>query len=466
MATLNTYFLHMLRQINPDKTAVGYATSAHTRVRDRLAKDAEFSKRLVDSFLYGSYKRHTAVGNIKDVDVVILTKFNNDSDDPKIALDELESALIRCGYKKSALIHQDKSIRIDDPLPDEANATLTLDVIPAVQTDGPNDPLRIPSPKDKAWIRTHPKAHIRRTTMLNDESHGNGAFVPLVKIMKRWWKHYCALHQPDVERPKPKGFWLECLTAENFDRSRETYAEHFIAVLESVLYKYRNATEVPKLADPGLQGEDIHTKMTLREFQLFMDAVDGSLETAKEALAEADKGISADLWREVFGDVFAAPTASGKVIEPQSIALKSIAHAQNKWWPSDRDALPTIQLNATLYDDNTPMGRYRSGEEVLYSGLKIRFVANLPPILKYDELLWQVVNTGDHATQENGLRGEYFHAHDVNFECSQSPRVNWESTKYTGRHWIQCFAIRGNDRVAFSERFYVVVVNDEEAPLR
>lgn len=449
----------MLRKINPDRNAVRYASSAHSRVRERLAKDAVFGRRLSGSFLYGSYRRATAVGNIKDVDVVLLTDFNAAVDTPKKALNELEAALVRCGYKKSALAHQDKSIRVDDPLPDKPDATLTLDIIPAIQTGDSEAPLKVPSPKDKAWIRTHPKAHIRRTSLLNDEQHGDGMFVPLVKIMKWWWTYQCSVLQPKVERPRPKGFWIECLTAENFDQTQDTYAEHFIAVLQSIVLKFRHVSEVPQLLDPGLSGEIVRTKMTLPEFQRFMDAADASLELAKEALEETDKKRSAELWREVFGDIFPSPPVSHNLLEVKEIGLESYSHAQTTWWPPHPHSLPQIELRARLYDDGEPIGPYRSGEEILPANLQIRFTANIPCGTRFDRLLWQVVNTGDHARSEDGLRGKYLEARDRNNEASQNPRENWEHTAYTGRHWIQVFAISGNRCIAISPRFNVVIVN-------
>jgi tRNA nucleotidyltransferase (CCA-adding enzyme) len=97
MSKQNDLFDQFLSNIEPDTEAINYAQKAHQPVRDFLEKDMEFGPYFVDSFLYGSYKRHTAVGDIKDIDIVILTSFDPNSDEgtPQNVLRQLKSALAR-----------------------------------------------------------------------------------------------------------------------------------------------------------------------------------------------------------------------------------------------------------------------------------------------------------------------------------------------------------------------------------
>src|SRR5579872_5068963 len=59
-----------LSLIEPDEDAVGAAKSAHEKVRERLRDDAETKDAHKDTFLSGSYARHTAIHDINDVDVI------------------------------------------------------------------------------------------------------------------------------------------------------------------------------------------------------------------------------------------------------------------------------------------------------------------------------------------------------------------------------------------------------------
>jgi hypothetical protein len=275
MTKLDSLFEKFLSNINPDPDATAYAIEAHEPVREFLENDEDFGQYFVDSFLYGSYKRHTAVGTIKDVDIVILTNFDPDNDEhtPAKVLRKLKSALARHYEDPENPEYQRRSIRINRPLLNKDDCEMTLDIIPAVAVSGNDEPLRVPDRESKEWIWSHPKGHIKRSSELNKEENTEGRFVPLVKIFKWWWKYQCTVRQPEVERPKPKGFWVETLTGENLDDSQHFYADHFIAVLENVSAKYSGLGRVPDLQDPGLQqGEYVKTDMTLEEFGIFMQA--------------------------------------------------------------------------------------------------------------------------------------------------------------------------------------------------
>ena len=290
MTKLDSLFEKFLSNINPNADAVAYAIEAHWPVREFLENDKDFGQYFVDSFLYGSYKRHTAVGSIKDVDIVILTNFDPDCDEhtPDKVLRKLKSALAKHYGNPENPEYQRRSIRINQPLPNRKDCEMTLDIIPAIAVNGDEKPLRVPDRETKDWIWSHPKAHITHSSELNRDENSEGRFIPLVKILKWWWKYQCTVIQPKVERPKPKGFWIEVLTGENLDTSQHFYADHFIAVLENISTKYSGFGRVPDLRDPGLQGEYVNTNMTLEEFSVFLQAVTESLELAKQARDETN----------------------------------------------------------------------------------------------------------------------------------------------------------------------------------
>src|SRR4030066_843010 len=145
MTKLNSLFEQFLSKTEPDKKAIKYAHSAHEPVRDFLEDDEDFGEYFEDSFLYGSYKRHTAVGDIKDIDIVVLTSFDpdNEEDTPQKVLRQLKSALARYYKDPENPEYQRRSIRINRPLPNK-NTELTLDIIPASAVSGNDEPLKVP----------------------------------------------------------------------------------------------------------------------------------------------------------------------------------------------------------------------------------------------------------------------------------------------------------------------------------
>lgn len=322
MSALNDSFNQLLARINPDKQAVRYAQKAHEPVRDHLESDDNFSEHVEDTFLYGSYKRNTAVGKIKDVDIVVLTNFdiNLEENTPDKILRKLKASLTRYYKNADNTDYQRRSIRVNDPLPDDHGIEITLDVIPAVAINGIDGILLVPDIELKEWVESHPKGHINYTSRLNDDAYSGQQFVPLVKILKWWWKYQCSVHQPSVERPKPQGFWIEVLTGQCFDPNKKEWADHFIATLQNIVDRYGASEDVPKLPDPGLPGKTIQTSMTKSEFKTFIKIVGTSLELAKKAYNEVDTRKSSEIWQTIFGEYF--PESAG--IKPNNISVISL----------------------------------------------------------------------------------------------------------------------------------------------
>lgn len=97
MYTLDNLFDTFLEEIEPDKKARKYAKRAHKKLRNHLEQQDDFKEYVENIFLYGSYKRHTAINTIKDVDIVIETNFDISlqENDPKSVLKKLKAALVR-----------------------------------------------------------------------------------------------------------------------------------------------------------------------------------------------------------------------------------------------------------------------------------------------------------------------------------------------------------------------------------
>ncbi|GAB4574713.1 MAG: hypothetical protein Kow0077_22660 [Anaerolineae bacterium] len=462
MGKLNSLFDTFLSNLEPDTKAVNHAVEAHTYVRDCLQTDSKLAEVITGSFLYGSYKRHTAVGDIKDVDIVILADLDttDPDNDPQKVLRRFKAALGEC-YEDPETAYQRRSIRVDEPLPDHDGVELTLDIIPAVVQTTADDPLLVPDRDLKEWIPSHPRGHLKHTTKLNSEECSQGRYVPLVKMMKWWWKYQCEVKQPDVERPKPKGFWVECLTGENFDPTQKDWADHFITVLTNISLKYSGISAVPTLLDPGLPGEIIKTSMSLEEFQFFLECVNESLKLAIAARDEIDNLQSSELWRQVFGEMFPLhdPEEAEETRKAASaLALSSISHAKQLPWPFQPQKKAKVRLDAYVYKDSVRTGGLNSNGRVLQNGLRIKFIASTRYRGDY-EVYWQVVNTGEHARREGGLRGDFFKGRNRDNSLSKNPLVNWESTQYTGKHWIECFIVKDGICVGRSGRFYVNVRN-------
>ena len=304
MMKLNWYFDELKTAIEPDAKYKEHAQKADDPVREHLRYDASFAQYYANSFLYGSYARNTAIGNIKDVDLVIVCNYSNYSS-PLMLLNELRESLESL-YHNASLGDQRRSIRVDEPLPDIPDSKLTLDVIPAIYQNGSDGPLWVPDREKREWTASHPRGHMAYTTRLNADSQ-QGRFVPLAKMMKWWWKHQFELKQPWVEsfKRKPKGFWVETMTGQFVDLSKDSYPELIVSVFENAFTefrKFRTENRIPNLADPALTGKYIKTSITEDEFTFFLNTLEESLTVAREAANATTESRAAEFWQTIFGD--------------------------------------------------------------------------------------------------------------------------------------------------------------------
>jgi hypothetical protein len=126
-------------------------------------------------------------------------------------------------------------------------------------------------------------------------------------------------------------------------------------------------------------------------------------------------------------------------------SLLSVPHRQKTPWP-----IPIgyrVFINATVTDQYGRKNMYESDTEPLDKDVSIDFTAvfsaSMPYIVK-----WQVVNTGDDARRNVGLRGGF-----QNSNVGRNTRH--EYTEYTGSHYVQCFIIKKGQCIGKSNIFIV-----------
>jgi hypothetical protein len=307
MMFMSSFFDTFRKAIEPEDQIKKTAQAADDPVRKHLEAHASFAARHVSTFLYGSYKRNTAEGDIKDVDIVVVTNFRT-SDDPVEVLEALKDTLAEL-YEQPTLADQRRSIRVDRPLPNIPRCKLTLDVIPAIYQGRPDEPLWVPDREKARWVLSHPRGHLQHTSNLNARSFQGRTFVPLVKMMKGWWRYQFERQNigTAAHERKPKGFWIEVMTGQYVNLSKASYPELIVALLEkafSEFQQFRTNGKIPELKDPGLKRQTIKTSMTGEEFAFFLDTMEESLAWAREALYASNERRASEYWQKFFGPRF------------------------------------------------------------------------------------------------------------------------------------------------------------------
>lgn len=171
-----------------------------------------------------------------------------------------------------------------------------------------NEPLWLPDRDTKEWGRTHPLLQISWTADKNRKT--NKTYLHIVRAIK-WWRQEVAEKLPKY----PKGYPLEHMVGHLLEDSANlSTAEGIVQVFESVRDKWllvaRNH-QVPILCDHGVVEHNVLARLSVVEFQGFVEVVSEFAALARHALNSNDPAESGKLWQRIFGSKFQPPGPNG-----------------------------------------------------------------------------------------------------------------------------------------------------------
>ena len=146
-----------------------------TRVRAAIEQGLAVN----ESFLTGSYRRHTLIApmHTADIDIVVVLDRRYHRHGPRAVLGLVKDTL-RETYQTSKISRNGQAVTI-------TFADFTVDVVPAFSLPWPfNHGWDICDSGSNTWIRTNPKRHIEISSKVNKRT--GGLLVPTVKMLKAW----------------------------------------------------------------------------------------------------------------------------------------------------------------------------------------------------------------------------------------------------------------------------------------
>lgn len=425
-------FDKFLSNIEPSSSTVSYISSVQNTLRDYLKKHKTFSNVYVDSFLSGSYAKHTSIRPAKhdkkrDVDIIIVTG-HSASDDSSVVLSELFNVLQESStYKSAELQHHSVSIELSQ---------VSIDVVPVIRDEKDEDLYFVCDSETGDWIQTDPKGHKTWSTQVNQDNHNK--YKPLVKIFK-WWRR---LNCPSDIR-YPKGITLEKLIADNIGDSERSTEDLIISTMQNIIAAYKEEFAdkgiVPFLADPSqkVTENDLLAGYSANDFSQFITKLLEHTDLLN------NEGTSNNVWRKILGIEFPKDNSA-----KSSYAFELCAtarHRQKPIWPMSHGGAAFIGLR--VQDKNGNLIEYENNGTPLDKGLSLQFQA-YTGVKKPYTVKWQITNTGEEARWAGCMRG--------NFENSDTgPMGKRESTSYSGSHSVQCFIIKGGICVAKSKDYII-----------
>lgn len=425
-------FNSFLSNIEPSSTTVQYISSVQNNLRDYLKTHDTYSVFYTDTFLSGSYAKHTSIRPAKsdkkrDVDIIVVTT-HTENDNSADVLQELYDVLIESSTYGTATI-QHHSVGIE-------MGQVSIDVVPVISDEIDSDLYYIGDSETGTWSVTDPKGHKSWSTSVNQDN--NNEYKPLVKIFKWWRRTHCP---EDVKYPK--GITLEKLIADNLGDSSASTEDFLIETMGNIVAAYKESYTdqglVPYLDDPSdkIDSNDLLAGYSAEDFEAFISKLDEHIRLLN------DEGVENETWRKILGSEF--PQDSQKKSAYNLVLCESASHRQKPSWPFARGGAVFIAL--TVKDVYGNLILYESNGMPLDKDCSLYFRAYTAVKRPYT-IKWQVTNTGEEAKNAECLRGDFENS-DVGVDGKR------ETTSYTGSHSVQCFVIKNNVCVAKSKDYII-----------
>ena len=170
--------LESFRELKTNLEITELQQSTVSTRQQNVRKSVENELDVLDSFLTGSYSRHTMIAPLKEADIdifVVLDPEYYKSDGQASLLDKLRKVLLKTYPKTSKISRNGQAVTI-------TFTDFIVDVVPAFYREGGG--YLIPNSISKEWISTNPKTHV--DIMADENSVHDGDLVPIVKMIKGW----------------------------------------------------------------------------------------------------------------------------------------------------------------------------------------------------------------------------------------------------------------------------------------
>ena len=147
-------------------------------------------------------------------------------------------------------------------------------------------------------------------------------------------------------------------------------------------------------------------------------------------------------------------SANGTAVAQPRAAMFDVPHKQPPPWQISKNY--NVQVSGKFKARHSLTWQRFNSNDLLEKNCDLKFLGETNTPKPFD-VYWQVVNTGQDAIDDDGLRGGFIEsttAGSGGLRHVESLNRN-EFTRYAGTHWIQCFIVKNNVCVAYSDEFLV-----------
>lgn len=307
------------------------------------------------------------------------------------------------------------------------------------------------------WIKSDPRGYITDVKELNDS---NQNFRKVAKFVRKWRKG-CKSHDDSFPL---KSFHLELIVNDVF---REIDGIESYDGIKNFFMKLPYYLKEPNFADranPTVYVDSYINDITDQDRVKIIAQVNRVHALLSTLETENDKQSIEDIITKIISgalpstELAPAKVAAGLISLGDSShekALSSIGIIDQGSYPCDVSIKADLLFRGPRDKkiNRRSQGSFKSGS-LIPTWHEIDFTAKTNAPEPFN-VWWQVVNTGEHAESENGLRGTFY----------RDGLKTTEHSLYTGMHWIECFIVtKQGVCIARSGRFYVRFLNPSFPP--
>ncbi len=411
-------FKKFLSDIEPSPSTVQYVSSIHTNLRDYLANHEAYKYICDETFLSGSYAKHTSIrpklnDGKRDVDIAVVTKYT-DKDNPNLVIDELTTVMREKDAYKNARV-QSHSVGIE-------LSGIDVDVVPLIK-DG--DGHFYVGTYNGGWNLTDPKGHIAWSSKVNNIN--NGKYKPIIKIIK-WWRR---MHCPEGTK-YPKGITLEKIIADCICASDECIEECLVATMKNIVDTYQNGIDLgmlPSVLDPCISDNNLLAKYTISDFSSFINKLSSHI-----LLLEKD-GQTNESWRTILGENFPAASTNKNI---SRLNYRDTEDFIEDLFPVNLSY--RVELDCEVSQNGFRTFWLRGNNDLLLRhNKKLDFSITDCNVPKPYSIYWKVRNVGEVAESRDCIRGQIIRTDQTHQK---------EHTDFCGPHYVECYIIKNDICVA------------------
>lgn len=417
-------FNAFLSNIEPSSTTVSYISSVQKNLRDYLANHPNYKDIHIQTFLSGSYAKHTSIrpklyDGKRDVDIVVQTSYNTSHNSIDVLQEMYDILKEKEIYGNAAIQSHSVGIELEG---------ISIDIVPVVCSDD-GDKYCIGSSDCNEWILTDPKGHINWSSNVNSDN--NMKYKPLVKILKWWRRSNC----PEGTK-FPKGLALEKMIADNLPNSDLNTESHLVETMRSIADTYSayiDAGIKPCIYDPCISENDLLVKYQFSDFEAFSSKLSEHLEIINQ------EGTSNESWRKILGNEFPKDNSES------AAASKRYIYNDTEQFIED---IFSVQINYSLIIDcNVTQDGWRPFTllQLLVSGgvlrhnKKLDFFIRSCNVPRPYSIYWKIRNVGEVAESRDCIRGQIK-------KTDNDHQI--EHTNFYGPHYVECYIVKNGICVA------------------